>query len=265
MATLIRALRDLLLPFLCMVAVIAVVFLVSQSVTATSDTRPRHKVVSLARASRFQSGTPTVGEAATGAVRVKAHRNSATTVPAPSPEPQVPTDDQPLASETGTDDAEDNGLWADTYDSHFRKYSKRYFSAGYDWRWFKAQAIVESTLNPNAHSSAGAVGLMQIKPLTFRDIRRHHPEIRDLHTPRWNIAAGICYVRGLYDKTDLRALPDQPRLYLAFASYNAGYTRMLRVMRRTPPEETGWHLTLAHSPPEARNYVERIIKMKTEI
>ena len=32
---------------------------------------------------------------------------------------------------------------ADRYDQTFRKYSKRYFGVGYDWRVFKAQAMAE--------------------------------------------------------------------------------------------------------------------------
>ena len=40
----------------------------------------------------------------------------------------------------------------DRYDHIFRKYSKRYFGVGYDWRIFKAQAMAESEMNPNARS-----------------------------------------------------------------------------------------------------------------
>jgi hypothetical protein len=33
------------------------------------------------------------------------------------------------------------------YDDTFRKYSKRYFGPGYDWRAFKAQGMTESNLH----------------------------------------------------------------------------------------------------------------------
>ncbi|MCK5784786.1 MAG: hypothetical protein KAH06_10080, partial [Desulfobacterales bacterium] len=36
------------------------------------------------------------------------------------------------------------------YDGYFSKYSKRYFGPGFDWRYFKAQAIAESRLKANA-------------------------------------------------------------------------------------------------------------------
>ena len=54
----------------------------------------------------------------------------------------------------------------DDYDRLFRKYTKHYFGPHFDWRWFKAQGIAESGLRPNAHSSAGAKGIMQILPAT---------------------------------------------------------------------------------------------------
>ena len=58
-----------------------------------------------------------------------------------------------------------------TYDMHFSKYSKRYFGVGFDWRYFKAQAVAESNLREDARSWAGAEGLMQIMPRTFQEIR----------------------------------------------------------------------------------------------
>ncbi len=36
------------------------------------------------------------------------------------------------------------------YDPYFSKYTKRYFGPAFDWTRFKAQAIAESNLNPDA-------------------------------------------------------------------------------------------------------------------
>src|SRR5262245_32193380 len=58
----------------------------------------------------------------------------------------------------------------DRYDETFRKYSKRYFGAAYDWRVFKAQGLAESNLDSTAHSGIGARGVMQLMPSTFREI-----------------------------------------------------------------------------------------------
>ncbi|BBO84110.1 hypothetical protein DSCO28_46760 [Desulfosarcina ovata subsp. sediminis] len=47
----------------------------------------------------------------------------------------------------------------------------------FDWRHFKAQAVAESRLQAAAKSRVGAVGLMQIMPRTFAEIRRKQPAI----------------------------------------------------------------------------------------
>ena len=60
--------------------------------------------------------------------------------------------------------------WTDRYDPLFRKYSKRFFGPGFDWRWFKAQGIAESGLREDAESWVGAKGIMQIMPATLREI-----------------------------------------------------------------------------------------------
>ena len=83
-----------------------------------------------------------------------------------------------------------------TYDSHFKKYSKRFFGVGFDWRYFKAQAVAESNLREDVRSPVGAIGVMQIMPRTFAEIQRKNPTIAgSVEQPRWNIAAGIQYDR----------------------------------------------------------------------
>jgi soluble lytic murein transglycosylase-like protein len=82
------------------------------------------------------------------------------------------------------------------YDQYFRKYSKHYFGAGFDWRWFKAQAIAESGLDEKAVSRVSAKGLMQIMPATFADMQKRNPDFSDILDRRWNIAAGISYDRS---------------------------------------------------------------------
>lgn len=146
--------------------------------------------------------------------------------------------------------------WSDKYDKHFRKYTKRYFGPYYDWHWFKSQAIVESNLNPKAKSHRGAIGLMQILPSTFEEIKGLNPDFVNLEDPRWNIAAGIYYDRAIYRKWGLPS--EQDRLYLAFASYNAGYVRMRRAYRRIAPPVESWEQVKVEAPKETRDYVQRI-------
>jgi len=152
--------------------------------------------------------------------------------------------------------------WTNKYDRHFKKYSKRYFGPLFDWHWFKAQAIAESGLSEEAKSHVGASGLMQIMPSTFDEISKKNPQISKLDSPKWNIAAGIYYDRTLYRKFKKTAAQD--KLYMTFASYNAGYGRILNASKLTPSEEKNWEEIKLHLPRETRGYVYRIRKLMGE-
>ena len=77
----------------------------------------------------------------------------------------------------------------------------------------------ESKFNPNAHSSAGAVGLMQLTPDTAKGIAQytggHNFHLSDLTNPEINVRYGAWYLRHLLDHYH-----DNERL--ALAAYNAG-------------------------------------------
>ena len=148
--------------------------------------------------------------------------------------------------------------WTTEYDRHFKKYSKRYFGPLFDWRWFKAQAIAESGLEHDAESHAGARGLMQIMPATFDEINEQIPRYLELDDPRWNIAAGIYYDRTLYRK--FTKASEQERLYMALASYNAGYGRILQAARKSNDRDS-WDEIKQHLPGQTRAYVYRIRKL----
>jgi membrane-bound lytic murein transglycosylase F len=153
--------------------------------------------------------------------------------------------------------------WSRDYDAHFRKYTKRYFGPHIDWRWFKAQGIAESGLEPDVASAAGARGVMQIMPDTYQEIREQNPHFLDVHQPRWNIAAGIYYDRHLYDKWRTPP-PGEERLFFAFGSYNAGYGRIYQAFRQVPEEAEFWHAVTPYVPPQTRHYVSRIQRLMTE-
>ena len=115
-----------------------------------------------------------------------------------------------------------------TYDQYFSKYSKRFFGVGFDWYYFKAQALAESTLDENARSPSGAVGVMQIMPPTFEEIRRRNPAITGrINHPRWNIAAGIWYDRQNFVAWEA-VQPLIEQLKFMFGSYNAGRSSIRR-------------------------------------
>lgn len=155
----------------------------------------------------------------------------------------------------------------DRYDDAFRKYAKRFFGPGFDWRMFKAQGITESNLNPDATSRVGARGLMQLMPSTYADIRSKNPEIGEINDPEWNIAAGISYNRQLWRQWADSAAGADRREFM-FGSYNAGRGTILRAQKvaigkslnervwssiqNVAPDVPGWR----HK--ETLDYVQRI-------
>lgn len=79
-------------------------------------------------------------------------------------------------------------------------------------------------------SSAGAIGLMQLMPGTWDDMREAYGLGPDPDDPRDNILAGAAYLRAMYDRFGYPGL---------FAAYNAGparYAQHLASGRRLPHE-----------------------------
>jgi membrane-bound lytic murein transglycosylase F len=106
------------------------------------------------------------------------------------------------------------------YDHYFQGYTARLFEGLIDWQWMKAMALAESALNPEAVSSAGAVGVMQLMPGTSREMANllsipHVPA-----APHCNIQMGIAYARrcfGIWQKES-----GIERIRFMLGSYNAG-------------------------------------------
>lgn len=117
------------------------------------------------------------------------------------------------------------------YDKYFSKYSKRYFGSGFDWHYFKAQAVAESRLQADARSRVGAEGVMQIMPGTFEEITKKNPGIKGTRKqPRWNIAAGIYYNRIIWNLWKAER-PYMDRINFMFGSYNAGKANIIKAQR----------------------------------
>ena len=118
------------------------------------------------------------------------------------------------------------------YDNYFSKYSKRNFGPAFNWRHFKAQAIAESRLKKNAKSHVGAIGLMQIMPMTYEEIIKRHRYIKGSRfSPQWNIAAGITYNRSIWNLFKAER-PFQDRLDFTFGAYNAGKGNIIKAQKR---------------------------------
>ena len=91
-------------------------------------------------------------------------------------------------------------------------------------------------------SRAGAMGLMQLMPATWRDMRARFGLGRDPHDPRDNILAGTAYLRIMYDRFGYPGL---------FAAYNAGpvrYARHLASGRPLPAETVAYMAAVAGGP-----------------
>ncbi len=145
------------------------------------------------------------------------------------------------------------------YDRFFKKYVRKYFGDDIDWRWFKAQAFVESNLKKSSRSHAGAIGVMQILPETFQHIQRANRFFRgkSVYRPEWNIAAGIYYSRLLMNRIKPLAAPEE-RLPLMFACYNAGPTRILGPEGEQPEAPLRLARVLPLMPRETREYLKKI-------
>ena len=102
-------------------------------------------------------------------------------------------------------------------------------------------------------SPAGALGLMQLMPGTWRELRRAHGLGPDPHDPRDNILAGTAYLRSMYDRFGYPGL---------FAAYHAGparYAENVATGRRLPTETLAYvaaitgEVSRASPPPHSRS------------
>lgn len=99
-----------------------------------------------------------------------------------------------------------------------------------------AVITAESAYNPDAISTAGAVGLMQLMPGTAERYG-----VRNRHDPIANVSGGTQYLRDLLNMFD-------DNLVLALAAYNAGENAVINNGRRIPPYK------------ETEVYVQRVLK-----
>ncbi len=107
-----------------------------------------------------------------------------------------------------------------SYGRTMRGYAERY---NLDWRLILAVMKTESGFSPDAVSCRGAMGLMQIMPVTGQQLARIL-ELRDVVEPINNIHGGVYYLRQLYDMFgDATGLD---RIELTLAAYNAGIGRV---------------------------------------
>jgi soluble lytic murein transglycosylase-like protein len=118
-----------------------------------------------------------------------------------------------------------------------------------DWirRVIRAESGGRTMLNGQPIvSRAGAMGLMQLMPGTWREMQSLLRLGADPHNPHDNILAGTAYLRAMYDRFGYPGL---------FAAYNAGparYARHLSAGRRLPSETISYVAHVERYPARAR-------------
>jgi len=106
-------------------------------------------------------------------------------------------------------------------------------------RWIRAVMQAESGGDTRAVSRAGAMGLMQIMPATWAELRARYGLGADVFDPRDNILAGAAYLREMYDRFGSPGF---------LAAYNAGparYAEHLATGRPLPHETRAYMAMLA--------------------
>ncbi|CAM5553392.1 hypothetical protein ATER59S_04539 [Aquamicrobium terrae] len=105
--------------------------------------------------------------------------------------------------------------------------------------WIRAVMDAESAGDVHAVSRKGAMGLMQIMPDTWSELRARYGLGRDPFDPRDNILAGAAYLREMHDRYGSPGF---------LAAYNAGpqrYEQYLAGGRALPAETRAYVATLA--------------------
>ena len=126
----------------------------------------------------------------------------------------------------------------DQFQGHIVEASQRF---GIPVRWIEVVIMAESSGDPKAVSPKGAMGLMQLMPDTWAELRDQHDLGADPFDPRTNILAGTAYLKAMQHRFGYPAL---------FAAYNAGPGRYADHLRTGKP-----------LPAETRDYVARIVEM----
>lgn len=157
------------------------------------------------------------------------------------------------------DVAADRALAAHPYAVHVAEAARRF---GIPEAWIWAVMRVESNGDSRAVSSAGAMGLMQITPATWADLRARYGLGADPFDVRDNIAAGAAYLRLMHDRygnatamlaaynagpgrydehlSRGRPLPAETRAYLARLASIASDPADSRLATASPPDPFAW-------------------------
>lgn len=125
---------------------------------------------------------------------------------------------------------------ADPFSAAVAEASRRF---GVPEPWIRSVMRVESAGNARVVSRAGAIGLMQVMPGTYAELRARYGLGPDPFAVRDNILAGTAYLREMHDRYGVQGM---------LAAYNAGPGRWeayIRAGRRLPAETVSYLTRLA--------------------
>lgn len=115
----------------------------------------------------------------------------------------------------------------------------------------KILSVIESSLNPNAVSPAGAVGLWQFMPATAKSMGLDFNSVIDeRRDPTKSAEAAARYLSMLYKQFDDWGL--------ALAAYNCGPSRVQRAINAAGGQKDFWAIR-KYLPRETQNYVPKFI------
>jgi|GEM_PF-1606884 len=134
----------------------------------------------------------------------------------------------------------------DPYEQSIAQASKRFSIPA---SWIRAVITVESNWNARAVSSAGAIGLMQVMPDTYQELRRQHGLGADPFDPHSNIMAGAAYLKQMHKQFGKQGF---------LAAYNAGPGRYQKHLNGSPlPAETVAYVAKLEPLPDVNMQPER--------
>jgi soluble lytic murein transglycosylase len=143
-------------------------------------------------------------------------------------------------------------LFPDRFRDHVKAYAREF-----DLPETLVNAVIwcESRFRPDAVSSAGACGLMQLAPATFKELTEELglPIHCDIFSPDANVRCGVLYLKKL-----LTLFPEEST---ALAAYNAGMGRVEAWL--ADPRYSHDGKTLHTIPfPETAFYVKKVLAVK---
>jgi membrane-bound lytic murein transglycosylase F len=100
------------------------------------------------------------------------------------------------------------------FDELIKKYAAE---LNWDWRLLASQTFQESRFKPNAHSWAGAAGLLQLMPGTAREYG-----VQNALDPEDNVRGAARFLKWLTTRWSTRIPDEGERIKFILASYNCG-------------------------------------------